>query len=303
MTINGASREDSARSPRSWRRTQLLTAVGGTLLTCSLALTALPANAATSAGTTTVSGVQCTSATDPKLAAQLAKDISVARTARHDTVAVWVDAPKYNVTCQYNGSAHFDSASVVKVIILGTLLRRAMEHNHGLLTATEAAEARLMITESDNNAATWLWNHVGMNYLRYFLRLTGMTQTELGANGEWGLTQVTAHDENLLLTYLTTPNRVLDNAGRAYALGLMHEVISSQRWGVTAGAPSNYTWHVKNGWLPRATHGWRINSIGTFTNGSNWYNIVVLSMDNPTMSYGVTTVQNIAKAVHHDLNP
>jgi hypothetical protein len=95
---------------------------------------------------------------------------------------------------------------------------------------------------------------------------------------------------------------VLDSASRSYALALMHEVISSQSWGVTADFPSNYTWHVKNGWLPRATHGWRVNSIGTFTNSSGWYNIVVLSMDNPTMSYGVTTIANIAKVVHHDIN-
>jgi hypothetical protein len=60
---------------------------------------------------------------------------------------------------------------------------------------------------------------------------------------------------------------------------------------------------VKNGWLPRATHGWRINSIGAFTWSRGWYSIVVLSMDNPTMSYGITTVQAIAKVIHRDLSP
>jgi hypothetical protein len=60
---------------------------------------------------------------------------------------------------------------------------------------------------------------------------------------------------------------------------------------------------VKNGWLPRATHGWRINSIGGFTWPTGWYSIVVLSMDNPTMTYGITTVQAIAKVIHRDLNP
>jgi hypothetical protein len=90
---------------------------------------------------------------------------------------------------------------------------------------------------------------------------------------------------------------------RAYALGLMAQVISSQQWGVPAGAPRSVTVHVKNGWLPRATHGWRINSIGSFTWSKGWYSVVVLSMDNPTMSYGITTVEAIARVIHRDLNP
>ena len=302
MANNHASLEGPIPAIRG-RRVSRLLAVGGALLTGALGLTGLPANAATSAGAAAASpAVQCTSSTHPKLAAQLAAGITAARAARHDTVAAWVDDPQYGITCQYNGSEHFDSASVVKVIILGTLLRVAQEQ-HRYLTSTEAAKAKLMITESDNNAATYLWNRLGQANLRHFLSLTGMKQTQLGANGFWGLTQVTPHDETVLLTYLTQPNSVLDNASRAYALNLMHEVVSSQRWGVTAGAPATVTWHVKNGWLPRATHGWRINSIGAFTFKGGWYSIVVLTMDNPTMAYGVTTVEDIARVVHHDLNP
>ena len=130
-----------------------------------------------------------------------------------------------------------------------------------------------------------------------------MRQTVLGPGGYWGLTQVTAHDETLLLRLLLTANAVLTGNSRAYALRLMAQVISSQRWGVPAGAPRSVTVHVKNGWLPRATHGWRINSIGGFTWSKGWYSIVVLSMNNPTMSYGITTVEAIARVIHRDLNP
>ena len=56
----------------------------------------------------------------------------------------------------------------------------------------------------------------------------------------------------------------------------------AQRRGVPAGAPTSVTVHVKNGWLPRATHGWRIHSIGAFTGPKGWYTIVVLTQDNPT---------------------
>ena len=129
-----------------------------------------------------------------------------------------------------------------------------------------------------------------------------MRQTVLGPGGYWGLTQVTAHDEMLLLRVLLTANTVLSSNSRAYALGLMAQVIPAQRWGVPAGAPAGLTVHVKNGWLPRATHGWRIHSIGCFTGRGGGYSIVVLTQDNPTMAYGIRTIEAVARVIHRDLN-
>lgn len=88
-----------------------------------------------------------------------------------------------------------------------------------------------MITRSDN-AASALWAKLGRSYLQHFLSLAGMRQTVLGPGGYWGLAQVPAHDEMLLLRLLLTANTVLSGNSRAYALGLMTQVISSQRWGV-----------------------------------------------------------------------
>ena len=199
-----------------------------------------------------------------------------------------------DLNCWLNATTHFDSASVVKVTILGTLLREA-ETQHRQLTSSEVRLARLMITQSDNSAASALWAHVGRGRLRYFLGRAGMKQTQLGPGGYWGLTQITAHDELLLMNLLMYPNTVLDAASRAYALNLMAQVIPSQRWGVPAGAPTDLTVHVKNGWLPLATHGWRIHSIGCFTGHQRGYSIVVLTEDNPTMAYGITTIERAAR--------
>jgi len=259
-----------------------------------------PVASAVSAGAS--APVVCASKTRPALAAAMARDIAAARRGRSSTVAVWVDAPGVGLTCSLNGSARFDSASVVKVTILGALLRKALDQRR-YLTSAEATEAREMITRSDNDAASWLWGRVGRTSLQRFLNLAGMRQTVLGPSGYWGLTQITAHDEMLLLRVLFNPNAVLSNNSRAYALGLMAQVVSGQRWGVPAGAPTRVVVHVKNGWLPRATHGWRIHSIGGFSWPKNWYTIVVLTQDNPTMAYGIGTVEAIARAVHRDLNP
>jgi beta-lactamase class A len=246
--------------------------------------------------------VTCTSTSHPALAAALARDIGTARSGRSSTVAVWVDDPGAGLTCSLSASSHFVSASIVKVVILGAMLRKALDQ-HRYLTSTEATQLHSMITQSDNNAASALWAKLGHAYLQHFLNLAGMTQTILGPSGYWGLTQATAHDEMLLLRVLLRANPILSTNSRTYALSLMAQVTASQRWGVPAGAPSTVTVHVKNGWLPLSTHGWRINSIGGFTWPQHWYSIVVLSMDNPTMSYGITTVETIARVIHRDLNP
>jgi beta-lactamase class A len=284
-----------------------LTAVLAPAASAARAADAYPA-AASSAGTSpaaaslAAASVACTSKSRPAVAAALVRDIQAARRGRSSTVAVWVDDPGAGITCSLSGSTHFDSASIVKVTILGAVLRKALDQ-HRYLTATELTQLSAMITRSDNNAASALWAELGHSYLQHFLTVAGMKQTVLGPGGYWGLTQVTAHDEMLLLRLLLTPNTVLSSNSRAYALGLMAQVTASQRWGVPAGAPRSVTVHVKNGWLPRATHGWRINSIGGFTWSKGWYSIVVLSMDNPTMSYGITTVEAIARVIHRDLNP
>lgn len=244
----------------------------------------------------------CRSSSHPALAARISGDIQAARRGRVSSIAVAVDAPAVGLTCALNGSRHFDSASVVKVTILGALLRKALDQDR-FLTGTEAARLRAMITRSDNAAASALWAELGHGYLRHFLNLAGMKHTSLGPGGLWGLTQITAPDEILLLRLLLKPNAVLSPNSRSYALRLMAQVIPSQRWGVPAGAPTSLTAHVKNGWLPRATHGWRIHSIGCFTGRGGGYSIVVLTQDNPSMPYGITTVQAIARVINRDLNP
>jgi beta-lactamase class A len=254
------------------------------------------------ASASAASSAVCTSSSHPALAARLARDIQAAHRGRVSTAAVGVDDPVMGVTCWLNGSTHFDSASVVKVTILGALLRKA-EEQHRYLTGNEATLATAMITRSDNNAASALWADVGRSYLQHFLNLAQMRQTALGPGGYWGLTQITAHNEVILLRLLLHPNSVLDTASRNYALNLMAHVISSQRWGVPAGAPASLTVHVKNGWLPRATHGWRIHSIGCFTGRGGGYSIAVLTQDNPSMAYGIATIEAIARVINRDLNP
>src|SRR5205823_363271 len=108
---------------------------------------------------------------------------------RASIVAIRVRDPHLDIGCWYRESRHFDSASAVKATILGALLRKA-DAEHRALTAQERRLAWRMITESDNGAATALWDDVGRYRLGRFLRLTGMHQTLLSPTGYWGLTRI-----------------------------------------------------------------------------------------------------------------
>jgi beta-lactamase class A len=258
------------------------------------AATVTPAAAATPA-------VACTSQ-KAGLAAKLVKDITGALAGRKSTTAILVNDRVTRTSCVLRPDTQFDSASVVKTTVLATLLWDAQKSKRAL-TATEKSRATAMITKSDNDATTALWKQLGVTKVKGFLTAAGMTRTVPGSGGYWGLTQITARDQQKLLALITAKNAVLTDASRGYILQLMNAVVASQRWGTPAGAPATAKIHVKNGWLPRATHGWRVHSIGAFTGTAHNYQITVLTHDNATMQDGINTIQAVARVVHADLNP
>ncbi|MGW3814585.1 serine hydrolase [Streptomyces sp. NPDC005046] len=245
--------------------------------------------------------VSCTSA-KAGLATKLQRDITAALANRRGTVAVGLYDRTTKTTCTLRATTSFDSASTVKVTVLAALLWDAKKHNR-YLTSTETSLATAMITKSDNAATSKLWQQLGLTKIKGFLTAAGMTKTTPGAGGYWGLTQINVTDEQKLLKLVTAKNTVLSDNSRAYILKLMGKVISSQRWGTPAGAPSTVAVHVKNGWLSRSTNAWRVHSLGTFNGGGHDYMISVLTHGNSTMDYGVATIQGVAKAIHKDLVP
>jgi beta-lactamase class A len=257
-----------------------------------------PAQAAT--GSPSAGPGYCSSPSHPALAARLSGDIARAVRGRTSAPAFAVRDSATGVTCASNASKHFDSASIVKVTIMGAVLRRAQEENRSL-SAAEEGDLRKMITQSDNAAAQNLWDSLGLTRVQEFLRLSGMTDTLPGANGAWGLTQVTAADELKQLDVFTGNSTVLTPASKKYGLALMNQVESDQRWGTPYGVPSGVTVQVKNGWLQRSTHGWRVHSLGIFTAPHRLYRMAILTQDDPTESYGIGTIQAVAQQVHADL--
>ena len=214
---------------------------GGVILTLGLAL-ALPAGTSAQASdasaghalTTVALGspgrsgprVRCVAHKDryAARARRMAHAIDAQLAGRLSTVGLKETDTKTGITCTYHASTHFYAASAIKVTILAALLRKAQEQ-HRKLTATERQLAWLMITQSDNNAATALWNDVGFSHMQHFLNVAKMKHTKLAR--AWGLSLLTAHDEVLLLKIVSRSNRILSEASRDYAQFLMSRVIAS----------------------------------------------------------------------------
>ncbi len=193
----------------------------------------------------------------------------------------------------WHGTQRFDTASIVKVDILATLLLDAQDAHRGL-SSTELALAQSMIRYSDNNAATALWDRIAeVSGLAAANRRLGLTSTTGGPSGYWGETRTTPRDQVRLIGQLAS-QEVVHHGHQA--LTLMTQVTPAQRWGVTSAARHGETVAVKNGWLPRSTldYRWVINSIGRITGDGTDIRLAVLSRGHATMAAGVDVVEDLA---------
>jgi beta-lactamase class A len=193
----------------------------------------------------------------------------------------------------YNGQKPFETASIVKVDLLATMLLQAQRSGR-VLTPAEKDLATAMIEQSDNAATTTLWNRTGG--IASGTDVFGLTATTPGTDGGWGDTTTTAEDQARLITTLAGPTAPVRDS--AYLFGLMRNVDRSQAWGISAPAQPGETVALKNGWMPRsgATARWTVNSMGRITDSDTDATIVVLSRGHETMAAGVDVVEQVARA-------
>ncbi len=180
--------------------------------------------------------------------------------------------------------------------ILSTLLLQAQDQGT-TLTAEQESLATTMIENSDNDSASALWLDIGQESgLNAANQRFGLNSTSGGTEGNWGLTTTTAADQLTLLRQVFTGDSLLSPASRSYIQGLLAQVESDQRWGVSAAASGN-DYAVKNGWLPRSATGlWVINSIGEVQRDGHQLLIAVVSDGNTSESGGISLVQSVAQA-------
>ena len=201
-------------------------------------------------------------------------------------------------------------ASIVKLDILETLY--AQERDGSASAAPDKPLTERMMEDSDNTAATSLWNAVGgPGQIESFNAAAGLTHTLPSscvtcpgfAWPGWGLTTTTPGDQIALLREVVEPSTLLTDAQRQGVLELMENVTPAQRWGVTGGVPLQAMVALKNGWLPlnSGRTDWQINSIGWVKGSGRDYLMAVLTTGNPTEQYGIDTINRLSAMVWANL--
>jgi hypothetical protein len=233
---------------------------------------------------------------------------------RHGKVTAAVYDNRTKKTYVLHGGERQETASIVKVEIMGTVFWNA-EHGKPLTSAQQALLVP-MIEQSDNTAASDLLADVGgPARVQLFDQQAGMTNTTVSTKQfipgsslpGWGLTLTTALDEVTLVRKFAYANSLLTTTNRQRGLSLMGKVESGQAWGVSGG---NYgvlhgaTVVLKNGWLPHnltAYTDWQVNSIGWVHGNGRDYVIAVLTNHSPSEAYGIQTIDTIAQKVYAKL--
>jgi hypothetical protein len=221
-------------------------------------------------------------------------------TSQDVTAAVYDDVT--GVTSDYRPDVAQDTASIMKVDILATLLAQGQADGRGLASADEPVAAA-MIEESDNDDAQDLWDSEGgATAVGAFDTAAGLTQTDPDAAGYWGLSTTTAADQVQLVRTVAYPNAILTPASQAYELNLMEHVDPGQTWGVSAGVVAGSAVALKNGWLSLAGGGWQVNSIGYVDGDGRDYVISVLTTDD-TEADGINFIQGLSGLIWQELAP
>jgi hypothetical protein len=239
-----------------------------------------------------------TATTTPGETAQQLLSTAVAPlvTADNDHVAVAVYDESTGQFASYGGTREFITASIVKADILSTRLYQQQQQGSDLSHGEQQLAVK-MIENSDNNAATALYNDDGQaSGIDAANQVFGLTETTIGTDEYWGLTTTTVDDQIRLLKQIFTTSSALSTASRAYIQDLMGEVETDQQWGVPAAADSGTWFAVKNGWLPDPSTGlWEVNSIGDITHDGQHMLIAVLSTDNASYSSGISEVEDVVE--------
>jgi len=227
----------------------------------------------------------------------------------NDTAAV-LDVST-GTTWMYNPGVAQDTASIVKVDIMATLLAQQTAAS-GTIPSAEQSLLTSMIEVSDNDSATSLWNSVGgPTAIDAFNRSIGMVGTTpstcLVCAGfqwpGWGLTTTTAADQLALLRAVLFPSPLISATDRAEAVNLLENITPSEDWGVSGGVPSGVTIALKNGWVPVSDGTWQINSIGWVDGDGRNYLIAVLTDENPNEQYGIDTIDTLSGYIWNALEP
>jgi hypothetical protein len=186
----------------------------------------------------------------------------------------------------------FNTASVVKAMLLVGYLRRL--HAMGQRHVDSYSDSFLypMIHVSDNNAATRCWSIVGDSGLYAVAAAAGMT--EFSVSGLWGSAQLSPSDQ---ARFFFEMDSLIPHEFVGYARFLLSTIIAWQSFGIPVIArPLGYKVFFKDGSEPTAL-GQLVHQVARLEGHGRKLAIAIMTDGDPTMQYGIDTLQGVTAAL------
>lgn len=183
----------------------------------------------------------------------------------------------------------FISASVVKAMLLVAYLDAVQRGREPLSRRARSTLGR-MIHVSDNDAADAIHRAVGHRGLYRVARRAGMRRFTI-ERSSWASSQITAADQVRFFSSIIglTPPRY-----RPYARRLLSNIVGYQSWGIPRVARPRYRVFFKGGWRPYRG-GQLVHQAALLDSGSRRLAIAVFTEGNPSMRYGIGTIEGVTR--------
>ncbi len=182
--------------------------------------------------------------------------------------------------------AHFETASVVKVMFLTAYLQM-LAARHRPLGAGDRALLYPMIHESNNDAASAVLAADGSAAVARVAREAGMQDYAPGV-GWWAYTQTSAADQARFFTRL---GRLIPARFYGYARYLMSTIEPEQSWGAPAVARPAWSVFFKTGQLPEQG---LFDEAALLERGPLRFTLAVFTSTYPSEAYGHETIAGVA---------
>ena len=226
---------------------------------------------------------------------ELAPDAARIARNRKGLVGVAVYQMDTGAFYSFQGQRAFPMYSTAKVPIMLAVLDLAVREERRV-SEWERDLIKVMIQVSDNGAASRLLAHAGgADAVTRYLRRIGIGNTTINGYA-WGASTTTAQDMARLMAKIGNCTILVPRLCN-YAVQTLAGVVASQKWGVSAGAPSGATVALKNGWYPQ-NNGWAVNSAGMVISRGKRYAIAVYTNPDPSMKYGIETIEQISTMIY-----
>lgn len=203
------------------------------------------------------------------------------------------------ISCGSRANRRVVSASTIKPLLVAELFHQRQRADRWP-TLKERRLARAAIRYSDNGATSAIWRRTyGHGGLVRFARQAGLP-LNAGYGTKWGLTRLSAATLSNFSMMLLHPTAPVTPEGAAFVRRSMERVISRQRWGISAGAPSGSTIALKPGWLPfyRNQH---VHSFGIIEARKATYALSVVSTGSRSFGQGIARIERAARLANRAL--